>query len=470
MKKILFFLFGLIITISVYAQPPVTATFEVDLSLYQGSYSTVEFYRGGQYYSMVNTIGNTYEYTTTVPGFQALNYSYKFVVDGVTETFNGTESCVGVIASDTLRIINLNTTTPAIVCWESCNACPASVPGCTDPLANNYNPIANLDNDSCLYNVTFFVDMSEVTQSYTTPEVFGNFNNWCGGCAPMIDINNDSIWEITIPILEGAGPVSGVPGWEYKFSADNWNIQESLFSGDPCVFSAFGFSNRFINVTKDTILDPVCWQSCNDCYAPQTAYNVTFRLDMNNNSNFSVPEVNGEFNSWCGNCWPMTDDDGDNIWEFNTLIDTAKHEYKFSADNWGIQEQLDSSANCVFTTVDSLGNVFSNRYLHINSDTILDVVCWNECDTCLTTTSLILNENDNSYTIFPNPSTGIFYIKSSDKIDKVIVYDILNKKILEKNNPGILQSFNISDINSSILFLEIYINDKVIMDKLIITK
>ena len=345
--------------------------------------------------------------------------------------------------------------------------------GCTDTLAFNYDTLATCFDSICIYeyNVTFQLDLrNQNTLTYVNPELNGSFNSWCGNCAQMTDVNNDSIWEITIPILEGVGPVSGLPGWEYKFSADNWNIQESLFSGDPCVFSAFGFSNRFINVTKDTILDPVCWQSCNDCYAPQTAYNVTFRLDMNNNSNFSVPEVNGEFNSWCGNCWPMTDDDGDNIWEFNTLIDTAKHEYKFSADNWGIQEQLDSSATCVFTTVDSLGNVFSNRYLHINSDTILDVVCWNECDTCLTTTSLILNENDNSYTIFPNPSTGIFYIKSSDKIDKVIVYDILNKKILEKNNPGILQSFNISDINSSILFLEIYINDKVIMDKLIITK
>jgi hypothetical protein len=346
--------------------------------------------------------------------------------------------------------------------------------GCTDSLAFNYDSLANCyDISSCLYeyNITFQLDLRGQTNiSYTTPEINGLFNGWCGNCAELTDLNNDSIWEITVPILEGSGPVSGVPGWEYKFSADNWNIQENLFSGDPCTFSAFGYTNRYINVTQDTILDPVCWQSCNDCYAPQTAYDVTFRLDMSNNSNFSVPEVNGEFNSWCGNCWPMTDDDGDNIWEFNTLIDTAKHEYKFSADNWGIQEQLDSSATCVFTTVDSLGNVFSNRYLHINSDTILDVVCWNECDTCLTTTSLIPNVNDNSYTIFPNPSSGIFYIKSSDKIDKVIVYDILNKKIFEKNDPAVLQPFDISDIKSNILFLEIYINDKVKRDKLIITK
>ena len=113
------------------------------------------------------------------------------------------EQCVVFInptTNDTTRFINLNTTTPAIVCWESCYACPASVPGCTDPLANNYNPIANLDNDSCLYNVTFFVDMSESNHIFDTLEVNGTFNNWCGGCAPMTDINNDSIWEITIPI------------------------------------------------------------------------------------------------------------------------------------------------------------------------------------------------------------------------------------------------------------------------------
>ncbi|MDB4127124.1 hypothetical protein N9580_03855, partial [Flavobacteriales bacterium] len=375
MKKILFFLFGLIITISVYAQPPVTATFEVDLSLYQGSYSTVEFYRGGQYYSMVNTIGNTYEYTTTVLGFQALNYSYKFVVDGVTETFNGTESCVGVIASDTLRIINLNTTTPAIVCWESCNPCPASVPGCTDPLANNYNPIANLDNDSCLYNVTFFVDMSEVTQSYTTPEVFGNFNNWCGGCAPMIDINNDSIWEITIPLIAGT--------YEYKFATDSVNIEESLYENDNCVVTAWGFTNRVLNVTGNQTLDTVCWNRCYSCDTERNFYNVTFQVDMSNvTSTYTAPEVNGTFNNWCGNCWVL-DPQGNNIYSRSFNIDTSLHTFKFSADNWNIQENLDSALSCFVLGFDSLGVLeFVNRELKLISDTIIDV-CWESCNACV---------------------------------------------------------------------------------------
>ncbi|MBT5750078.1 MAG: T9SS type A sorting domain-containing protein, partial [Flavobacteriales bacterium] len=348
--------------------------------------------------------------------------------------------------------------------------------GCTDPLAYNFDSLTTCNDSSCIYeyNVTFQLDLREQTSiSYTTPEINGTFNGWCGNCAQMTDVNNDSIWEITVAILEGTGPVSGVPGWEYKFSADNWNIQENLFSGDPCTFTSSGYTNRFINITKDTILDPVCWGSCNDCYVPQTSYNVTFQVDMANVSGFSVPEINGVFNEWCGSCWPMTDIDGDNIWEFTALIDTSIQEYKFSADNWTIQEDLDSNLSCILINYDSAspnGWGYVNRYLNINSDTLLEILCWNECDTCLSTTGFISNVNNHSYTIYPNPSTSIFYVKSSDKIDKIIVYDILNKKIFEKNDPAILQSFDISDINSNILFLEIYINDKVRRDKLIITK
>ena len=92
---------------------------------------------------------------------------------------------------------------------------------------------------------------------------------------------------------------------------------------------------------------------------------------MNQTTNFTIPEINGEFNNWCGNCWQMEDNDGDNVWEFTTLVDTSLQEYKFSADNWNIQESLDSSSSCVMTTIDSVGNVFVNRYLHISSDTVI---------------------------------------------------------------------------------------------------
>ena len=103
---------------------------------------------------------------------------------------------------------------------EGADACATAIPGCTDYAANNYSSNANLDDGSCLYNVTFFVDMTNVTDVYTIPEVNGDFNSWCGNCASMTDANNDSIWEIIIPMTTGT--------YIYKFSADDWNIEESL--------------------------------------------------------------------------------------------------------------------------------------------------------------------------------------------------------------------------------------------------
>ena len=44
-----------------------------------------------------------------------------------------------------------------------------------------------------------------------------------------------------------------------------------------------------------------------------------------------------QWNAWCGNCNPMTDADGDGIWEATILLLSGSYEYKFSADNWTIQ-------------------------------------------------------------------------------------------------------------------------------------
>jgi 1,4-alpha-glucan branching enzyme len=68
--------------------------------------------------------------------------------------------------------------------------------------------------------------------------------------------------------------------------------------------------------------------------------NVTFQVDMSQQNGFTTPEVNGTFNGWCGNCTPMTDANGDDIWEVTIPIPAGTYEYKFSADNWGSQEAL----------------------------------------------------------------------------------------------------------------------------------
>ena len=106
------------------------------------------------------------------------------------------------------------------------------------------------------------------------------------------------------------------------------------------------------------------------------AQNVTFRVDMNGVSDaFTTPEVNGTFNGWCGNCWAMSDADGDNIWEVSGDLAAGTYEYKFSADVWNIEEDLDPTLPCVVNAPP-----YVNRILILGTDDmVLDVAPWNGC-------------------------------------------------------------------------------------------
>ena len=44
-------------------------TFSVDMSLYSGTYTDVQFYRGGSFNNMTDVGNNIYEYTVSVPPF-----------------------------------------------------------------------------------------------------------------------------------------------------------------------------------------------------------------------------------------------------------------------------------------------------------------------------------------------------------------------------------------------------------------
>ena len=65
----------------------------------------------------------------------------------------------------------------------------------------------------------------------------------------------------------------------------------------------------------------------NSTCLPQNV-SVTFSIDMNNSTaSFITPEINGDWNSYCGNCDPMSDPDGDNIWETTLTLLSGSYEY-----------------------------------------------------------------------------------------------------------------------------------------------
>ncbi len=277
---------------------------------------------------------------------------------------------------------------------------PTEVLGCTDPTALNYNPAATQDDSTCTYpetfNVTFRVDMQNET-GFTIPEVNGTFNNWCGNCAPMSDINSDNIWETTVQLNAG--------NYEYKYSYDSWAGQENLIAGSSCTVTNFGFTNRTLVVSQDVVLDLVCFGSCTSCQTTLPTHQVTFQLNMNQTTGFTTPEVNGTFNGWCGNCAQMSDGNGDNIWDITIPLQEGSYEFKYSHDNWAGSENLTPGDLCTFTN-----GGFTNRYITISNDTIIPVVCYGSCSDCQApaTYPVIFHVDVNDPTITQVEITGDF--------------------------------------------------------------
>ena len=68
---------------------------------------------------------------------------------------------------------------------------------------------------------------------------------------------------------------------------------------------------------------------------------VTFSVDMTGvDLQGQVPTVNGTFNSWCGDCASMTDEDGDNVWTIDIELADGAYEYKFALGAWVDQEAV----------------------------------------------------------------------------------------------------------------------------------
>ena len=263
-------------------------------------------------------------------------------------------------------------------------------------------------------DVTFQVDMNGVT-GFTTPEVNGIFNAWCGNCAPMSDANADGVWDLTISLAPGT--------YEYKYSFDNWAGQETLVPGSSCTMTTGIYTNRVLNVSVADSLPVVCWGSCEACGVSSGPYNIMFVVDMSaSGTTFTTPEVNGTFNNWCGGCAPMSDANGDNIWELTIPLNTGIYEYKYAYDTWAGSEALTAGDPCTVTN-----SGFTNRTLDVTGTLVMDTVCYGSCISC---EGINVNEETaEGFSIYPNPVQNSFMVQSTNMVKSISILDNTGKRI-----------------------------------------
>ena len=231
-------------------------------------------------------------------------------------------------------------------------------------------------------DVTFRVDMGNVSASFTNVYVSGTFNSWSGNANQLADPDGDGIYEGTLSLLPGS--------YEYKFTYDNWTGQESLDAtlDSACTLTTGSFTNRYATFgNADTTLPAVCWEDCAACNP-----DVTIQIDMNNVSASSTGSLIVYVDILSGNTagyYPkfMSDSNNDGIYEVTFSQNFSyggqyRFRYALNGTNYEPLDLSTSDSLCAEQGVGSFASYAVRPYTIGSTDTIFPVVCWAECSAC----------------------------------------------------------------------------------------
>ena len=267
---------GMVGTVTV-VDPTVSVTFSVDMSIEGVTDDGVSVrVNGGEWFAMDDSDGDlTYTYTMNlVPG----DYEYNFY-DGWYED-GGFGDCAGGNYGNDRFLTLVDSVVLDTVCWESCEACPAVVEGCTDSTANNYNPDATVDNGTCEY------DEVEAANLFISEAAEGSSNN------KYLEIYNASDETVSLagyayPTVGNAPTVAG----EYEF----WNTfaeGAEVASGDVYVI-CHGSSDEFILA------------ECDEFYTYMSNGDDGLCLVAGSEANYSILDCVGDWNGDPGSGWDV---------------------------------------------------------------------------------------------------------------------------------------------------------------------
>src|SRR6056300_112145 len=151
---------------------------------------------------------------------------------------------------------------------------------------NTYSYFGSHTSNCTTADVTFQVDMNNVSASFTNVYVSGTMNSWSGNSNQLTDADGDGVYEGVISLTAGS--------YEFKFTYDNWTGQESL---DPtadaaCTMTTGSFTNRYITIgSSDTTPPEVCWESCLSCNAVTPCSELFFSEYAEGSSNHKYIEI-----------------------------------------------------------------------------------------------------------------------------------------------------------------------------------
>lgn len=243
-------------------------------------------------------------------------------------------------------------------------------------------------------NVTFQVDMNQVTIDPSGVFVAGSFNGFSDQVMTAV---GGGIYEYTASLAQGATV-------QYKFKNGTNGWEGSI--GAPCGNG----SNRTYTVgSSSATLDLVCFNSCAAC--PPT-YSVTFRVNMSAETVTGDVFINGNFPPANWTTPQVMTNAGGGIYTYTAVLGAGNSfEYKYIN---GATYEGNLSAPC--------GNG-SNRTITVQAaNTTLPVNCFGYCGNC-TTNNVTFRVDMSQQTVDP---AGVFIAGSFNEFSNAAMTDAGN--------------------------------------------
>ncbi len=169
-------------------------------------------------------------------------------------------------------------------CYGFCVPCnQVVIDGCTNFLAANYDPQANNDNGSCLFEVTFIVNMGSIDVSPNGIHIGANFQDFQAGTTPMTAAGS-GLFTYTVALPAGYTA-------EFKYiNGNDWSQAESV--PFDCGFDdGFnGFQREYIVPAEPSAVPVHCFGSCVDCITCDGIQGCTYPLAVNYNSDATIDD------------------------------------------------------------------------------------------------------------------------------------------------------------------------------------
>jgi len=341
---------------------------------------------------------------------------------------NGTYQVTLILPSDTFEYKFLNGNT-----WNDTEIVP---PNCGIGSPANRRFILSSDTvlldfcfgtcGSCIIQkkpVTFKVNMKDDTVNSSGIFLTGDFIGWKADSLQMINSINQ-VYEVTVMIDSGQTI-------EYKFLNGNSFLGEETVPQSCGIPNGIGGYNRFYQVGISNVLDSICFSSCSLCIVIPPQVNVTFNIDMSDET--ISPDgihITGEFNAW--GLTPLNNQ-GNNLYSTQLSLDSnGTIEYKFVNGFSGFENV---PATC--GVPDGFGGL--NRSLFAFGSANLNPVCFSLCTPCTTA----VTASDVSFKVdMTHELVSIFGVHVAGNFNN---YNTSTHSLTDSNNDSIFEAtFNLT--------------------------